>query len=359
MGALQKGLRLGVIGAMAAIVLPWGVAHPQDATAELRLRLVTDADVPVPGALVALVSADDSVADEGLTSRDGLRVLRAPSGIYRVRVRRIGFYPFLSAPISIPRAGELLLRLDTQRVLLDTVRVTVRSECGSRAREAETIVALWNEIAKALRASQLTLGDLAEVGRARVYWTGLDAAGAVLWSDTTSVPVEQRKPFGAADPAVLARRGYVRGDEYNGWMYYAPDERVLLSEEFAATHCFGVIRQATRPGQIGLVFEPAAGRRRSDIRGVLWVDEATAELRETRFSYVNAGVATRYQPSGFTRFRRMPSGAWLVDEWWLRLPRVFRRPGAYSNIVLQGYQENGGALEIGASDDRRPRVREK
>lgn len=358
MDVVRDRFRLTAIAAIVAILLPCGFVQAQDGPAELRLRLVTDTDVPVMGALVALISADDSVADEGLTYRDGARVLRAPAGIYRVRVRRIGFYPFLSAPLSIPRTDELLLRLDTQRVMLDTVRVTVRSECGRRAREAETIVALWEEIAKALRSSQLTLGDLAEVGRARVYWTGIDADGAVLWSDTMSVPVEQRKPFGAADPGVLARRGYVRGDEYNGWTYFAPDERVLLSEEFAATHCFGVVRQATRPGQIGLVFEPAPGRRRSDIRGVLWVDEETAELRETVFNYVNAGVATRYQPSGFTRFRRMPSGAWLVDEWWLRLPRVFRRPGAFSNIVLQGYQENGGALEIVAGDGRRQRSRD-
>ena len=358
MGAVPRRLTMRAVAAMAAMALPWGALQAQDTAAELRLRLVTDADVPVMGALVALLSGDDSVADEGLTSRMGARVLRAPPGTYRVRVRRIGFYPFLSEPLAIPRADELVLRLDTQRVLLDTVRVTVRSECGARAREAETIVALWEEIAKALRSSQLTLGDLAEVGRARVYWTGLDPSGAVLWSDTVSVPVEQRKPFGAVDPAVLSRRGYVRGDEYNGWTYFAPDERVLLSEEFAATHCFGVVRQGARPGQVGLVFEPAPGRRRSDIRGVLWVDEATAELRETVFNYVNAGVATRYQPSGFTRFRRMPSGAWLVDEWWLRLPRVFRRPGAYSNIVLQGYQENGGALEIVAGDGRRLRSRD-
>lgn len=357
MGTSER-FRLAMTGAMLVLVLPFARLQPQDTTAELRVRLLTDADVPVIGALVALLAANDSVVDEGLTSRLGARLLRAPPGAYRVRVRRIGFYPFVSRAVSVPRTDELLLRLDTQRVLLDTVRVTVRSECGRRAREAETIVALWEEIAKALRSSQLTLGDLAEVGQARVFWTGLDPNGVVLWSDTVSVPVEQRKPFGAVEPAVLARRGYVRGDEYNGWTYFAPDERVLLSEEFAATHCFGVVRQASRPGQIGLVFEPAPGRRRSDIRGVLWVDEATAELRETVFNYVNVGVATRYQPSGFTRFRRMPSGAWLVNEWWLRLPRVFRRPGAYSNIVLQGFQENGGALEIGSRDTRPSRSRD-
>jgi hypothetical protein len=354
MGGMQ-GMRISLRRAalvVAALVLPVAVVQPQEGTAELRVHLVTDADVPVIGALVALITPDDSVVDEGLTSRSGARVLRAPAGMYRVRVRRIGFYPFLSRPVTIPRADELLLRLDTQRVLLDTVHVTVRSECGRMAREAETIAALWEEIAKALRASQLTLGDLAEIGRASVYWSELDANGVVLWSDTTSIPVEQRKPFGAADPAVLARRGYVRGDEYNGWTYFAPDERVLLSEEFAATHCFAVVRHASRPGELGLAFEPITGRRRSDIRGILWVDEATAELRETVFGYVNAGAATPYQPNGFTRFRRMSSGAWLVDEWQLRLPRVSRRPGAFSNIVLQGYQENGGALEI-AADERR------
>jgi hypothetical protein len=353
-------VRLGIIAAgIIALGLPLPDAQAQDSTAEFRVRLVTDTDVPVMGALVAILAASDSVVDEGLTSRSGTRVLRAPPGAYRVRVRRIGFYPFISRTVWIPTADELLLRLDTQRVLLDTVRVTVRSECGRQAREAETVAALWEEISKALRASQLTLGDLAEVGRARVYWTELDPRGAVMWSDTTSVPVESRRPFGAASPAVLARRGYVRGDEYSGWTYFAPDERVLLSDEFAATHCFGVVRHDSRRGQIGLAFEPATRHRRPDIKGVLWVDEATAELRETVFTYVNAGAATQYEPRGFTRFRRMPSGAWLVDEWRLRLPRVYRAPGAFSNFVLQGFQENGGALEIVPEDRQRAAPRSR
>lgn len=352
---MEMRVRSGLIaaGLIAALTLPTADALPQDSTFQVRVRLVTDADVPVMGALVALLAASDSVVDEGLTSRSGARIFHAPPGAYRVRVRRIGFYPFVSRTIWVPTSDELLLRLDTQRVMLDTVRVTVRSECGRGAREAETVAALWEEIAKALRASQLTVGDLAEVGKARVYWTELDASGAVMWSDTTSLPVEQRRPFGAASPATLARRGYVRGDEYSGWTYFAPDERVLLSEEFAATHCFGVVRHDSLPGQIGLAFEPATRHRRPDIKGVLWVDEATAELRETVFAYVNAGAATPYEPRGFTRFRRMPSGAWLVDEWRLRLPRVYRAPGAFSNIVLHGYQVNGGALEI-ASDRQKP-----
>ena len=44
----------------------------------------------------------------------------------------------------------------------------------------------------------------------------------------------------------LATNGYVLGDEIQGWHYFAPDEVVLRSEQFAATHCFRLVRDKQR-----------------------------------------------------------------------------------------------------------------
>jgi hypothetical protein len=79
----------------------------------------------------------------------------------------------------------------------------------------------------------------------------------------------------------------------------------------------------------------------------LWVDERTAELREVVFHFVNAGVNSRFEAGGFTRFLRVPSGAWIVDEWLLRLPRLAVQPSSGyigQKYVLTGYYEHGGGI---------------
>jgi hypothetical protein len=144
----------------------------------------------------------------------------------------------------------------------------------------------------------------------------------------------------------LAADGYVLGDEIQGWHYFAPDEVVLLSDQFAATHCFRLLRERERPGEIGVAFEPVPMRTIADIAGALWVDEHTSELREIVFRYVNAGVFSRFEAGGFTRFTRVPSGAWLVSDWQLRVPLLTVRTSPYSGKQFSaiGYAENGGGI---------------
>jgi hypothetical protein len=330
-----------------ASLFPLFAISPQAARSELSVRLQSSGGVPVTGALVALLDANDSVVAEGLSSEQGTRVLRAPAGIYRVRTRRIGFLPFISSPVAVPRQGELLLEIESSRVVLDRIVVNSRSQCGRGDSGSSALGILWDEIDKALRASQLTIADLTGFGRARVYHKEVRPDGIVVATDTSFFDIVDQRPFGAIDPDSLARGGYVVGNEGTGWTFYAPDETVLLSDQFAATHCFRVVREGGRPREIGVAFEPVPQRRVSDIVGVLWLDEASAELREVVFHFVNAGVISRFEARGFTRFLRVPSGAWVVDEWGLKLPRVRARPSAaYAGreYTLMGYYEHGGGI---------------
>ena len=80
-----------------------------------------------------------------------------------------------------------------------------------------------------------------------MYRKELGADGTVISSDTTHFSITNSRPFGAIDPDTLGEQGYVRGDEVNGWHYFAPDETVLRSEPFAQTHCFRLVREAARP----------------------------------------------------------------------------------------------------------------
>jgi hypothetical protein len=322
-------------------------ARGQQATNELRVRLNAPDGAPVSGALIALIDAKDSVVAEGLSTAAGVRVLRAPAGTYRVRVRRIGYRPFFSSDVTVPRAGELVLDVESARVVLEGIVVNSKSQCKRNDPDARSLETVWDEIDKALRSSQLTMADLEGIGFARTYRKEVTREGVLVSADTNTFPIGDRRPFGAIDPRTLAAEGYVVGNESKGWNYFAPDEVVLLSDQFAATHCFRLVRETARPGQIGVAFEPAPERKLADITGILWVDETTSELREIVFRFANAKALSRYYAGGFTRFRRMPSGTWIVDEWKLTVPRFELRQGATGTppqLVAIGRIDNGGGI---------------
>jgi len=337
-------------------------AQSQGNPSELRIKLNAIDGAPVSGALIALLDFRDNVVAEGLGAEDGTRTLRAAPGAYRVRVRRIGYLPFVSKTVTLPGASDLVLDVESPRVVLQSIVVNSRSQCNRNDPNASALATVWDEIDKALHSSQLTVRDLSGIGQGRTYQRDLRNDGTVISADTTIFSITAQRPFGAIDPDTLALKGYVVGDETNGWRFFAPDETVLLSEQFAATHCFRLVRQSDRAGQIGVALEPAPQRKLADISGVLWVDQQTSELRELVFRFVNAGLLSQFGAGGYTRFRRLQSGAWIVDEWQLHSPRIGGRQdfGYRPLYVPIGRQENGGGIlgpaEIAANQRARART---
>lgn len=331
--------------------LSWIVAAVTSPAAaqELRVQLEGIGGATLRGALVAIVDSSDRVQAEVLSSEGGRAALTAPPGNYRIRVRRIGYRPFYSERITLPRDGELHLRVESPRVILDAMVVSAKRQCGVIARDAEALSEVWEEIAKALRASQLTSADLSAIGTSRVFKREVSPGGREVSADTSSMPAGRGRPFAAIDHVSLLRNGFVRGNMRDGWDYFGPDEKVLLSTAFASTHCFRIARERSRPGQVGVAFEPLAERRISDIRGVLWLDAASSELREITFQFVNVEPVSSFGAGGFTRFRRMPSGAWIVSEWQLRMPKLAVQADKPDLPRLIGYYENGGLV---AGDSR-------
>lgn len=317
----------------------------QGIDADFRIRLESADATGLSGALVALLDSSGQVVREGVSDEKGLRSLRASPGSYRIRVRRIGFMPFVSEPVSVSQGSEIAMRVKSQRVVLQTIVVTSRSRCGPIDPGEEILGIVWDEVAKALRASQLSAKDFSDYAFSYVYRKRLNPRGTVVSSDTSYRPVGGAKPFGA-NPAALAAHGYVVGNETTGWTYYAPDEAVLLSDQFAATHCFQVVRNEERPGQVGIEFKPVKGRPVPDVAGILWVDESTAELRELIFRFVNAGLLERFKGGGHARFRRVPSGSWIVDDWAIRGPVLEKARDAFRDLKLIGYMEDGGGMML-------------
>jgi hypothetical protein len=153
------------------------------------------------------------------------------------------------------------------------------------------------------------------------------------------------------------------GDDRGGTTYWGPDANVLLSESFASSHC---IRPELPPadtgslaGVLGVAFEPAgrAAREHVDVRGVLWIDRRTAELRSLDYTYANVpSLVERAGAGGHIEFLRLPDGSWTVSRWWIRSPMIERTitrematvpgspPGQRTSLRLIGIHESRGDI---------------
>jgi len=128
---------------------------------------------------------------------------------------------------------------------------------------------------------------------------------------------------------------------------HGPDARVLLSSDFADSHCFRIVdsagleeEQAAGERWVGLAFEPAP-EPASVIRigGTLWLDRASGELRQVQFQY------RWYEPrrqiwapwgagsGGTIRYRGLDDGRWIIEWWELRALSQVRRSGIWYDVA--------------------------
>jgi hypothetical protein len=149
------------------------------------------------------------------------------------------------------------------------------------------------------------------------------------------------------------------------WLFRAPDAAALLSDQFAATHCFTVEPpQSLRAHWIGVAFRPTPARARArDIAGTLWLDRATSELRMLEFRYQNLPPeADDELIGGFVEYAHLATGHWMVARWAIRMPRMARRTiggagipggGRDDRQVLAAIDVAGGELiRVSRGDDR-------
>ncbi|MDF1506320.1 carboxypeptidase-like regulatory domain-containing protein, partial [Roseisolibacter sp. H3M3-2] len=319
---------------------------------------------------------------------DGAATLVAPAaGRYRVRVDRTGYAAWLApAPVTLdPSRSDVLAvaaALGERRDRLDAVVVRSDAPCGRERADASTTTAaataLWDEAGKALLATALVERAGRLPLRVRTVERTLTTAGAVVRERALPAKVVTGRPFVTLPAESLNAGGWVRqGDE--GLDFFAPDASVLLSPLFAASHCFRAVRAAEgQDGLVGLAFEPVAqSRPRPDVRGTLWLDGASAELRHVDFEFVNVPapdgggpmtVPRNAAPGGRAEFARTASGAWIVRRWHIRLPVLTRwrsNIGAESPIgltptrratygVAELLERAGEATPLGESPDDRP-----
>jgi hypothetical protein len=301
-----------------------------DASAQIVRGTVRDGTgEPVVGALVELIRGGRHVT-RALSDEAGRYRLMAPQGgRYGMRVLRIGYRTTRPVEIEVPASGTLAHDplAPMIAVHLDDVQIRAEKRCVVRPEEGFQAAALWEEARKALYATELVQQTDGYRARMQHYERGYDRRGQRVsfenvWVEEATI---RQNPFTAIDANELAEHGYIRVDSSgvnSTTTYYAPDAHVLVGEPFIETHCFRVDdRERADEGLIGLQFEPVEDRDRPDVHGTLWLDRRTSELRSLDYRYTELPRgAARDRSGGRLEFRRLPSGAWIVQSWWIRMP---------------------------------------
>ncbi|HEX8361233.1 MAG TPA: carboxypeptidase regulatory-like domain-containing protein [Longimicrobium sp.] len=306
-------------------VLIASLLFPAAAAAQtVRGSVVERGGGPVPGVLVALVAEDGSVRAEVLSDANGrYRVAATAPGRYTLRADRVGYRRVTSPALQLA-AGQTLeyaLQATAERVELPAITATAGRRCSTRSDPGMEVAGLWTEAGKALRSSAYTSIQFPYRYRITRKRRQLDPTSLITRSERVqSAESAKPSPFVTVPTARLAEKGYVEavGDTV---IFHAPDAEILLSNEFLDTHCFSARPgDEEHPGMVGLAFAPIATGELTDVRGVLWMDAKTAELRVLEYGYTGGRFPDAAEAGGRVEFRRLPSGGWIVSRWRIRMP---------------------------------------
>ncbi|MDQ2667851.1 MAG: carboxypeptidase-like regulatory domain-containing protein [Gemmatimonadota bacterium] len=290
----------------------------------VRGTAITPDSALVPGVIVTLFDASGTAVARALADDGGSFSMNAPAaGTYHIEAKRIAYRPTVDKPIVLEEGRVLLhtLVLTGAPVTLAGVQVSAEPRCRTLADSVSAAFAVWEEARKALRSSQLTRLTRAYKADVTTFVRRQSAAETRFrMTDSTTQLDMPLRPFTSLPPDELAAHGYVtRGA--NSQVFHAPDEDVLLSEGFAATHCLRLLPDSAEQNVIRLGFAPVPGRKEPEIAGVLSIDRTTAELRRLDFSFVNVPATDVVgAPGGQIVFRHLSEGSWMIEQWAIWLP---------------------------------------
>lgn len=308
------------------------------------VRLAADSS-EASGVLVVLADSAGSEHARTVTGMNGRYVLRATeAGAYHLRVLRIGFRPWESAPMMLARgeAREYSPFVPDIPVTLPSLTVTAKSQCGAPSNGGGFLATLWEQATTALGATAWAMQHHRFRFRATDFVKQLDSRGDVVSVDRQDHVVFSDWPFDVLSADSLVNAGFVQLDA-GGPIYFAPDAGVLFSDPFLHTHCFHV-REAdeAHAGLVGLAFRPVEANRPRDIEGTLWIDERSLALRTLDFQYTSLGVDIRGATAGGSiEFERLPGGAWVIHRWRIRAP-IPNYVAGFEEPRLGGYKVRGG-----------------
>ena len=371
-------------GAVAHVALAIAALASAAAAQVVRGTVVDETSGrPVPGVVVVLFDSAGHRLAGVLAGDDGRYAIRTTgAGRFGLRTERIGFRADAPTLVLLSAGEAIEVKLVTRPVpvVLGEVRVAAKSPCVARATDGRELSAVWEEARKALYVTELTQRQELFSARVSRFVRTLDPrTRRVIGLDTKEASGVTRNPFVSQPAAELSAHGFVR-QAAGEVIYYGPDAAVLLSDEFLGDHCFRLrAGDGKRSTLIGLEFEPVRSREKPDIAGTLWIDRKSAELRDLEYTYRNLtnlpGTVQSDDFGGQIAFRRMPTGAWIVERWVIRMPVLVDRgpfversdampPGMGSGrperVQLGAIREEGGeVLETTARGARQELVTER
>ncbi len=316
----------GRLAVAAAIVAALGAAPRQSDAQAVRGILIDAGGMPVPGVVVQLVGSDGAVAARALSDVGGeFFVATLQPGTYQVRTLRIGWRPLLSEPIALSPGQEVRRRFELAGVsyALDTVRVGSSNQCRLSADSAAATFKVWEQVRTALAATQLTAGARTVMATTVQFDRTLDRTARTTLRNSATLQTDYAgQPWRALSPDSLRRIGYIVMDGADAVTFHAPGLDMLLSDGFVEDHCFK-LTSGKDVRLRGVAFEPTASRKRvAEIRGTVWLDRTSSELRSIEFRYVNASTEQEQEGGGGMEFARMRDGAWVITRWSIRMPVV-------------------------------------
>lgn len=311
---------------------------------------VTEArsSAPVAGVLVSLApEAGDSLLASVLSGADGAYAIRAPrAGTYRVIAKRIGVRRYASAPLTIGEGETQAHDIAVDAIAMALPEVFISGLCVTPAHTRPRVSALWDEVRTAFFSAEVSLRDSLVLAQVTRHAAELDPSRLVaLYDWRTESHVSARAPFTSRSAEVLSRDGYWRAVDGNAVEFQAPDASALASDAFVRDHCFSTT--GAPRGQVALRFGPAAHRRAArDIEGVIYLDAVSFEVDRIEFTYTNLpdDLASRHA-GGEVHFRRVASGAWIVERWFIRMPQRVVDVAAW---VRDQVREEGGMMVVEA-----------
>lgn len=329
----------------------------ESAGAQVIRGVVTESvsGLPLAGVLISSASIPDSLRPDGmrntLTNERGEYALRLSSGgRYVLSAKRIGVARHNTGVLTLQQ-GETLrvdLILEPFEHRLPVVNVVDVNMCFRKSEQRQQIMALWDEVRTALLATGVSREERRLTGWLSKYQRTLEPKSLRILDDRRSVAEGFfDRPMKSISGDSLRKVGYWHKDEDGSLVFHGPDEEVLLSSAFRTGHCFELItgRDATK-GLVGLAFQPRWPKLKGGIEGTLWIDAGNFELRFVEFRYDIMTIPSNPHIGGQVHYVRLPSGAWLVRRWFLRMPQF---PGQVSEVptVWRLIEEGGGLYTRG------------
>lgn len=334
-------MRNSLLGALATVV----ALVPLEGQV-ISGRSVDREGVPLRHTYIVLADSAGTDVFRGITNADGRFEVPAPGpGQYWVRAERIGYRipETESVTVGAGQRRNVTLRVTPRALTLSDLSMSSGRQCRPLEETSETVRRLWSEVGKALNATWFTASFQSHNYQTHTFERDLALDGETIRGETVSPLSDQRAlPFATGRPEQLATTGYADGDE-TYLNYFMPDPETLLHPTFAATHCFGLAREA-EGGRIGVTFAPRRGRTIADIGGTMWLRAADFALDRIEFRYVNDPSELDHERvGGALHFASLAPAGWFVRRWVLRMPSVGTDPDGDERILM-GFRELGGEV---------------